>query len=673
MRVFLLSGQVMKECFLIRFFSTNSIPPLHRKKGDRMKKTIIKGAFTIKKTPFPWERAISAGICLSMPLFIGLLFGNVQYGLIAGIGGFSYLYVWNEPYAQRAKKIFFVALGISASMALGILTAPSPFLFAVILGLIGAVGTFIFGALKIPGPASIFFVIVFAMASASPIDPTLAPLRAGLVFLGGSFAWLVAMVGWFFNPHGPEIKSVKRIYSELASLADSVGTEKFNAAREKTVLALNDAESTLLAGYVSWKSSKVFKQLYLLKEQANSIFLDILEMAAEGRTNLPTEVGETFQALADSLDRKKSEPKEVLQPKETDKSVDRLFSKIYDADAILHAPISRLNQDLKITRPTLISIFLDAFDKNSIVFISSLKYGFILMVAALIAFGFDFNRSYWIPVSCGAVLLGSTIISTFHRAIQRAIGTSIGILVASIILFFQPTGFMVALFIFLLGGLTELVIVRNYALAVIFITPSSLLMAESTTHIHNIPYFATTRITDILIGAVIGLIGVLLVGRRSASSRLPHLIARTIRSQSQLFLKLFSEQQNETSFDGSRARSKMRINLINLRTVYTTALGELSNNKTQLGYLSPAIFSMEQLGYLLASISKKSKRPVLSDEILAHFLLVFETMAKSIEEHDLLTKKNVPEIEGYSKLQKEIISLQDALQLVRNQVNVNLK
>ncbi len=521
-----------------------------------MKKNIIKGAFTVKKTPFPWERAICAGICSAVPVLIGLLFGNFQYGLIAGIGGFSYLYVWNEPYPQRAKKIFFVALGLAVSNGLGILTAPSPFAFAVILGLIGAVGTFIFGALKIPGPASIFFVIVFAMTSASHVDPTLVPLRAGLVFLGGAFAWLVAMAGWFFNPHGPEIKSVKRIYSELAALVDSVGTEQFNAAREKTVLALTDADSTLLAGYVSWKSSTIFKQLYLLKEQANSILLDILEMAADGRTNLPSAVGETVQALAHSLDRKKSEPMKILQPKETDQAVDRLFSKIYDADAIMNEPISRINQDLKITKPTLISIFLDAFDKNSIVFLSSLKYGIVLMVAAMIAFAFDFNRSYWIPVSCGAVMLGSTIMSTFHRAIQRAIGTTVGILIASIILSTHPAGIMVALFILLLGGLTELFMVRNYAFAVMFITPNSLLMAESTTQIHNLPYFATARITDILIGAVIGLIGVLLVGRRSASSRLPHLIAKTIRSQSQLFSSCILNKKMSLLLMGAESETK---------------------------------------------------------------------------------------------------------------------
>ncbi|OCA90429.1 hypothetical protein A8F94_00620 [Bacillus sp. FJAT-27225] len=632
-------------------------------------KNIIKGALTIKKTPFPWERGISAGICSGVPVLIGILLGNFQYGLFAGIGGFSYLYVWNEPYPQRAKKIFLVALGLAVSHGLGILTAPSPFVFAVILGLIGAVGTFIFGALRIPGPASIFFVIVFAMTSASAVDPAMAPLRAGLVFLGGMFAWLVAMVGWFFYPHRPETKSVKRVYSELASLVDSVGTDKFTAARERTVSALTNAESALLAGYVSWKSSTLFKRLYLLKDQANSIFLDILEMTAKGRTSLPAAVGESIKVLAQSIDHMRSEPNKIPQPDETDQALDRLFSKIYDAEAIMNEPVSRVNQDLKLSKPPMTSILLDAFDKNSIVFLSSLKYGLVLMAAGMIAFSFDFQRSFWIPVSCGAVMLGSTVISTFHRAIQRAIGTTLGIIIATIILSTHPTGVMVALTIMVLGGLIELLMVRNYALAVLFITPNSLLIAESTTQIHNLSYFATVRIIDILIGAALGLIGVMLIGRRSASSRLPHLIAKTIRSQAQLFFKLFSGEPSGSSLNESRKRSKMRTNLINLRTLYNTALGEIPRNRMILEYLSPAIFSMEQLGYLLESSSNESKRPILSDEILANFLLVFESMAKSAEEHEMITKMEVPEIEGFSKLQKEIKSLQEALQLAETQIN----
>ena len=52
-----------------------------------------------------------------------------------------------------------------------------------------------------------------------------------------------------------------------------------------------------------------------------------------------------------------------------------------------------------------------------------------------------------------------------------------------------------------LTGITELFIVKNYALAAIFITPNALLIAETATKIHDFSYFATARITDILVGA----------------------------------------------------------------------------------------------------------------------------------------------------------------------------
>ena len=108
-------------------------------------------------------------------------------------------------------------------------------------------------------------------------------------------------------------------------------------------------------------------------------------------------------------------------------------------------------------------------------------------------------------------------------------------------------------------------------------------MAESTTQIHNLLLFCTTRITDILIGIVIGLLrSIQLVVDAPFTSRLPHLIARTIRSQSQLFFKLFSEQKSDIHFDESIQRNKMRTNLTNLKTVYNTALGEIYDNKEAL-------------------------------------------------------------------------------------------
>lgn len=578
-----------------------------------MATSIIKDALKVKRTPFPWRRAIGAGLSASIPVMIGILLGNFQYGLLAGIGGFSSLYVFNEPYKHRAKKVFFVILGLSAAVGLGTLTAASPVLFSVLLGLIGGVGTFVFGALKIPGPASIFFVIIFAMTSAMEMNPDAALLRAGLVAMGGTVSWLVAMAGWFSDPYEPEKKSIYRLYRALSTLLKSIGTANFNEMKEKTLFSLQDAESTLASGYISWRSTDSFKRLYVLKELAHGIWMDILEMEAEGKKEVPPKMSVFLQQITDAL-QKKHPAISITAPdmKQLNTREERLLAKLVEANAVIHETFPNLDQEVHLQKQPIIKKFADAFDKNALVFLTSVRYAIVLGLAALIAFSFEFDRSYWIPVSCGSVMLGSTIISTFHRSIQRSLGTLTGIIVAVVILSISPAPIVVVLLIAMFHFLTETFMVRNYAFAVTFITPNAILMAESTTQIQNLSYFATARITDIIIGCIIGIIGVLLVGRHSASSRLPHLMSKTIRSQSQLFFKIFSENSVSIASDFHRTQNKMQTNLNNLRTVYNTSLGEIPNDFDYLSRLSPAIFSMEQLGYFLDTAAENGVATGLS-------------------------------------------------------------
>lgn len=42
------------------------------------------------------------------------------------------------------------------------------------------------------------------MTTGMPIAPEEAFIRACLVLMSGALSWCIAMVGWFFNPHGPE-------------------------------------------------------------------------------------------------------------------------------------------------------------------------------------------------------------------------------------------------------------------------------------------------------------------------------------------------------------------------------------------------------------------------------------------------------------------------------------
>ncbi|MFC2949325.1 FUSC family protein [Virgibacillus sediminis] len=623
--------------------------------------TAVKQAFEIKKVPFPWIKAILAGICAGTPIFLGLLLGNFQYGMYGSIGSFTFLYMFNEPLAQRAKKLFFVALGLAAAVGIGTLLAPYPLAMAVTVGFIGAFVTFLFGTLKFPGPDAIFFVLAFTIASAMDINPAEAPIRAGLVFLGGMLSWVVAMSGWFVSRRGPEIKALKAVYSELGSLLDSAGTEAFGEAREKTLQQIKTTGDTLSAGYISWDKSAESRKLYYLYEQANHIFSEVAEYQVLYGNRVPNEFSEAVHRVAESIDKNRSIPER--KEYEEYPMLKRLADRLKEIAEVLEDPQKAIEKEIHFRRPPLRSLFAGALHKNSIVFISSLRNGFVLTIAALIAFSFDFDRAYWIPLSCAAVMMGTTVMTTFHRAIQRSVGTIIGIFIASILLSSQPDGWMIAIIIVLLTFGAEMFIPRNYALAAFFFTSTAIFMAENSTQIFDVGVFATIRVTDVLIGCSIGLLGTFLIGRRSASSRLPHLLAKTIRSQMQLLVQLFSDNQDKEAVEDSGDMRKMLTNLNNLDLVYSTALGEIPRNKRILNHLWPIIFSVKQLGYLLEAAAKRPDRPILTDVDMAQLLLIFERMAQAAKQRHSLTTRKVPELPGHPHIQKEIADLQAALQL----------
>ncbi|MGG4494664.1 FUSC family protein [Brevibacillus reuszeri] len=628
--------------------------------------SMLKQAFQMNRNPLPWPKAINAGICSSLPIMIGVIAGNLSYGLLAGIGSFTFLYVANIPYVQRAKKLFLVAITMSLSVGLGTLLAPHPLATAIVVGIIGFAATFVFGALQIKGPASIFFLLGFTMATGMPIDPSFAPLRAGLVLAGGAFAWLLGMAGWLLDPHGPETNAVQKVYRELAVLIQAAGTDRWVEVRQKLVNTLRSAEETLIAGKNPWGSGEHFRRLILLNDQANAIFVYLLEHFEGRKVKLPLDLAAIVQAISDSLPEKKKQELLIWDSHfDGNEVVQTLIDKVNEAIAILNEPFVVVNREGDFSRSSLFRVFGGAFDKNSIVFLSAARFGVVLMIADLVAYSFEFNRSYWITLSCAAVMSGSTIIATFHRALQRSLGTIVGIMIAAIVLSARPEGFVIAIIVFFLTALTELSIVVNYGIAAFFITPNALLLAESTSHFYDLAFFASTRVIDVIIGCGIGLIGTALIGRRKASSLLPHFIAKTIRSQQQYLFTLFSEHRNGIDVIESSERRKMQTNITNLKLVYETAIGEIPRNKVALEMMWPVIFSIVQIGYLLEACLKATNCPILSDETLSQLLLVFETMAKSAEQNGVIPMKLVPEIQGFSKLQKEIADLQDTLQLAK--------
>jgi uncharacterized membrane protein YccC len=97
-----------------------------------------------------------------------------------------------------------------------------------------------------------------------------------------------------------------------------------------------------------------------------------------------------------------------------------------------------------------------------------------------------------------------------HRALQRSVGTAVGILIAGGIFALNPSFLMLGLWVIMLQFVVELIIVRNYAFAVVFITPLALIIAESGQPNMPVSTLIGARLLDTLLGSAIGLVGAFL-------------------------------------------------------------------------------------------------------------------------------------------------------------------
>lgn len=116
------------------------------------------------------------------------------------------------------------------------------------------------------------------------------------------------------------------------------------------------------------------------------------------------------------------------------------------------------------------------------------------------------------------------------RSVARGLGTILGTLVLSAILYFNPHLIIAVIIMGIAAMVTETFVGSNYAFAVIFITIQVILLNGLASDNLSIS-IAYTRIFDVLIGIVIAVIGILLINRQTASAMLPRTIAEVVRKE----------------------------------------------------------------------------------------------------------------------------------------------
>jgi hypothetical protein len=135
-----------------------------------------------------------------------------------------------------------------------------------------------------------------------------------------------------------------------------------------------------------------------------------------------------------------------------------------------------------------------------------------VVVAGAVATASTIGHPYWATVAAVAPLSVRGITGQVTKAVQRVLGTTAGLVTSAALLALDLRGLSLLLVIAVLQVGAELLVGRNYGVAMLCITPLALLMGQAA-HKRPMADLLFDRGVETLIGAAVGLAVVLLAHR----------------------------------------------------------------------------------------------------------------------------------------------------------------
>ena len=145
-----------------------------------------------------------------------------------------------------------------------------------------------------------------------------------------------------------------------------------------------------------------------------------------------------------------------------------------------------------------------------------LRYTIAALAAGLLGLLSGLPFPYWAQVAAVAPLAPLGYSAQVERGLQRVVGTTLGIVTTAFLLSFPAEPWQLVVWVVLLQFLAELYVLRNYAMALLFITPLALLMVQLG-HPQPAGPMLRARVLETAIGVAVGL--VMILGRRALERR----------------------------------------------------------------------------------------------------------------------------------------------------------
>lgn len=472
-----------------------------------------RGAFAVHSADGALLFALRAAVAMALVALPLVWAGRPDLAVYAMLGSFTTTFGRNLPYARRARVLAVVGVAMTACVGCGtaLSAAAHPHAggggAAVVVAataLVAGVAKFVCDATRLGGLGAVLLLFSFAVAANSPASLSDVLPRTGLAAAASLVAWALAETGWFVHPDRPQRLAVAAALRELAELLDAAATGTgTRPKRHRVTVAVLQAYQSL--GLVPPTDAQQRGRDGVYARLTDISWTLLIDSARRSPHDLSTTAQYLRQQARLLVGRRRRAPDLPPEPPLPSAAGQEGPARSTAAESAARAdPAARRASELmlgrRLGRPGHVSVLV----------VPALRMVLGTGVAGGLAVVLNLGHGYWAAISAAAVLHSVNIRTTAQRAVQRTLGTAIGLLLALGVLATHPDPAVLALVIVVLEFLLEYFVVRNYGLGIVFLTPLALLLSDLAAPVPAGELVHDRGLASVL-GIVVGLICALLV------------------------------------------------------------------------------------------------------------------------------------------------------------------
>ncbi|GAA1240195.1 hypothetical protein GCM10009646_30170 [Streptomyces aureus] len=489
-----------------------------------------RGSLALQRADGALLFAVRGALAMALVALPVAIAGRPDLSVYAMLGAFTTTFGRNLPYPRRARVLALVAVAMTACVGCGSALAAwvnpgaggwGAAVVVTATAVVAGLAKLACDATRLSGLGAMLLLFSFAVAAnGSPTTADVLP-QTGLAAAGAAVAWVLGVSGWLVHPDRPQRFAVATALRELAGLLTGPGgpSGDVRQARHGTTVAVLQAYHSLGLAPPTQANQAGRDGIFV---RLTDLSWSLLINSARQPPADPAATAEQLLRQAGVLTERRRRPPPLLPELSLASPAARDSE---DAPVTPVAPATGPGQPVTWRATELLTgRRAGGPEHRAVLAVPAVRMVLGTGIAGGLAVAGGLEHSYWASISAAAVLHSVNLRTTAQRAVQRTLGTVVGLLLALGVLATDPEPVALACVIVLLEFLLEYFVPRNYGLGVVFLTPLALLMSDLAAP-SPAGELVTDRVLGSVLGIVVGLVCALLVVHDRAALRVERALA----------------------------------------------------------------------------------------------------------------------------------------------------